>query len=388
MRIVIINTDYPEFLSSFYEEKQSITQGYEEQLNARNNSLFGVANYYSKNFRDLGHEAWELHINNEIMQKKWAVENGYKIQPVTNNVYRRSIIKRCASRVRNYISRYAKQTELNWLNTILEAQLKQLKPNVILNQAMETLNGTELYDMCKTARIVIGQIASPLPENTSYHEGYDAVVSSLPNFVEHFKRLGVKSFLNRLAFEPSILEQMPKIERNIDVAFFGSITAKHLDRLALMEKLAQTFDLKIWGNIDKKFLKRNSVLQRTIHPPLWGSEMYRMMQKTKIIVNHHIEIAENYANNMRLYEATGMGCLLITDWKDNLAEIFEPEVEVVTYKTEEECREKIQYYLHNEEARAKIALAGQKRSLETHTYRNRAHELIQLFEEMEKTKHD
>ena len=45
---------------------------------------------------------------------------------------------------------------------------------------------------------------------------------------------------------------------------------------------------------------------------------------TRIVVNRHIDVAEGYANNMRLYEATGMGALLITDRGRNLGELFEP----------------------------------------------------------------
>ena len=46
-------------------------------------------------------------------------------------------------------------------------------------------------------------------------------------------------------------------------------------------------------------------------------------------------MAKSYANNMRLYEATGVGALLVTDWKENLGEMFEPGKEVVAYRSPE-----------------------------------------------------
>ena len=41
----------------------------------------------------------------------------------------------------------------------------------------------------------------------------------------------------------------------------------------------------------------------------------------------------------RLFEATGVGTLLVTDWKKNLHEMFEPGKEVIVYHSPEECAE-------------------------------------------------
>ena len=66
-----------------------------------------------------------------------------------------------------------------------------------------------------------------------------------------------------------------------------------------------------------------------------------------------------HATNMRLYEATGVGTLLITDAKRNLPDLFEPDEEVVTYSSEDELIEKIEHYLSDEAERIRIAHAGQ-----------------------------
>ncbi|NIR14974.1 MAG: glycosyltransferase family 1 protein, partial [Desulfobacterales bacterium] len=100
-------------------------------------------------------------------------------------------------------------------------------------------------------------------------------------------------------------------------------------------------------------------------------ENYEISARSKIALNSHIDCFENYAGNMRLYEVTGMGACLLTDWKINLPELFEPEVEVVTYRSVEECREKVSYLLENDTERRAIAAAGQKRTLRDHTYRQR-----------------
>ena len=62
----------------------------------------------------------------------------------------------------------------------------------------------------------------------------------------------------------------------------------------------------------------NSFVRKNHKGIKWGLDMYKILGRSKISFNRHINTAENNANNMRLYEATGMGSLLLTDMKDNL----------------------------------------------------------------------
>ena len=48
-------------------------------MRVRMESLFGVADFYSGNLRKLGHEAWDIHANNEFAQKAWAREHGVQL---------------------------------------------------------------------------------------------------------------------------------------------------------------------------------------------------------------------------------------------------------------------------------------------------------------------
>ena len=66
---------------------------------------------------------------------------------------------------------------------------------------------------------------------------------------------------------------------------------------------------------------------------------------------------------MRLYEATGVGTMLLTDEKSNLHELFELGREVETYAAEDELVEKIRHYLDNDVERRAIALAGQEQDV-------------------------
>jgi spore maturation protein CgeB len=58
---------------------------------------------------------------------------------------------------------------------------------------------------------------------------------------------------------------------------------------------------------------------------------------------------------LRLFETTGIGTCLLTDWKPNISELFEP----VTYRSPAEALEKARGLLDHEPERQKIARAGQ-----------------------------
>ena len=99
-------------------------------------------------------------------------------------------------------------------------------------------------------------------------------------------------------------------------------------------------------------------------------------------VAHHaepsIDVAENYAGNVRLFEATGCGALLVTDWKTNLDQMFEPGKEIVAYaRPRNASRWSINYLNHDQERKA-IADAGQQRTLRDHTFHHRMHELADI----------
>jgi spore maturation protein CgeB len=109
--------------------------------------------------------------------------------------------------------------------------------------------------------------------------------------------------------------------------------------------------------------------------------MHEILSRAKISINRHGEIAGAYAVNMRMYESTAAGAMLLTEDKTNLKDLFVPGTEVVAYRNNRDAAEKARYYLDHPEELAKIANAGQKRTLEEHTYQQR---VSQMAEELSK----
>ncbi|PDT18284.1 hypothetical protein CO670_02435 [Rhizobium sp. J15] len=388
MRVFIINTDYPVFLRRFYADHPHLdSASYAEQMAARNESLFGVFDAYSLGFRHCGHEAIEVHANNGTMQTAWMKENGYA-PPRLATRSKPSLWARAARRLlptattrqlidSSFTLRPATPVEGWSLAEMLLEQVKLFRPDIVLNQSVSEVGSDLLMKMKPHAGKFVGQIASPLPDNEGY-AAYDMMISSLPNFVDFYRRKGIPAHLNRLGFDPRVLHTIGRVERNIDVSFVGSVSEAHADRTTLLEYLTRNTDIAIWGGGRDQLSNASPILPRH-KGEAWGAEMFHILGSSKITVNNHIGIAENFANNMRLYEATGMGALLVTDRKSNIAEIFEPGREVVCYDSAEECAELIRFYQKNDHERERIAQAGQRRTLQDHNYNIRTQELSKLF---------
>src|SRR5690606_30132161 len=90
-------------------------------------------------------------------------------------------------------------------------------------------------------------------------------------------------------------------------------------------------------------------------PPVFGLEHMKILARSKVALNNHSEIAGNSSGNMRMFEATGMGACLLTDHKDDVATWFEPDREIVTYRSTEEAIEKAHWLLENQTQRKAIA---------------------------------
>ena len=108
------------------------------------------------------------------------------------------------------------------------------------------------------------------------------------------------------------------------VSFVGGLNPRvHAAGTALLEQLARETRHRLLGLRGRRAAPGSPIRQR-YHGEAWGLEMYRVLARSRIVVNRHIDVAEGYANNMRLYEATGSGALLVTENGRNLRELFEP----------------------------------------------------------------
>lgn len=363
MKILFVDTYYPGFIKNIRNKYPNLNKkSYTNQLNFLLNQFFGTADFLSFNLKKMGWKASDIIVNDEILQKKWAKENKIK---VNGNFI--------ISKIQMLPLAYKFLGKPKWIQQIALEQIKRYKPDIVYSHDLSILNPDTLTKVKKYCKLLVGQIASPPPPE-NYLKKFDLIITSFPHYVKMFKKLGVDSEYLRLAFEPRVLPKFKNTKRVFDISFVGSFTPHHQKGTKLLEKLACDLPIHIWGQ-GLRFLSPFSPLRKYYHGEAWGMDMFKVLAQSKIVINRHIGAAKGYTNNMRLYETTGMGAMLITDRKKNLKKIFDVGKEVIDYKDVCDLKQKINYYLQNDLEREKIARAGQKRILKEHNYPNRVKEL-------------
>jgi len=316
---------------------------------------FATADFYTANLERLGHEAKKIVPNCNILQQRWLTERS-----LTPSVT------------------FDPNQPLQWQFTVLAAQIRHYRPDILYIYDINWVAESLLRAIRPYVRLIVGQNACPLRPNLDLG-AYDLLLTSFPHYVEKFRSQGANSEYFRIGFGKKVLDRLGTVPLSYDTTFIGGYSPHHRRRIELLERASRQIPMQFWG-YGATALPPHCAIRQNYRGEVWGLEMYRILSASKITLNLHIDVAGSYANNMRLYEATGVGTCLVTDAKVNLHDLFEVGKEVVAYSSPEDCIEKIRYLLDNEAQRAAIARAGQARTLREHTYDRRMEELVEILE--------
>ena len=365
MRIVIVDTYYPAFLREHYEREPGLERRpYREQLDSLMSRFFGTSDAYSHHLRELGHDAIEIVPNCSPLQMRWAAENG-----------RPGRLRRARARLPRKPRARPTLAGDPLLQEIAIAQIEAHEADVVYAQDLHFFTRPNLDLLRRQGRLLAGQIATEWADENLV-KGFDLILTSFPHYVERFRALGVGSEKLQIGFYERVLDRLrrdgvdpsPGAFRPHGIAFVGGLEAsQHIARAELLEQIASRMPLEFWGYGSEK-LADDSALRLAYRGQAWGIEMSRVLAESRIVINRHGEVSEGYANNMRLFETTGTGALLMTEAAPNLTDYFEPGREVVSYDDPEDLMGKLAHYLEHDDERISIAAAGQARTLRDHTY--------------------
>ncbi len=364
MRFLILDSRYSLSVDGWYAKHPGLHKlTYDDQVASFRSSLIGETNSQAKALRELGHEADDVIFNLMPAQAAWAREHGFLV----NDSPRWGLRLR-----RGLVPWPARRTDSQWLATVLLRQIEEYRPDVIHLSAMDVLEPALIREIRLRCRFMVGQIAARLATERA-QLGYDLIVSSLPNFVERFQNAGIEAEWLPLAFDPSPLSIVGPQDRKVSVSFVGSVFDVHPTRIPLIETIGENTAIDVWS-ADAGRLPTGRYGRVRKHPGVWGADMYRVLASSRQTVNVHAfteDIPPIDANNFRLFEATGMGALLITDRLRTLGELFDVGREVVGFGSPAECAELVSYYVDHPDEAASIAAAGQARTLRDHTWMDR-----------------
>ncbi len=376
IRLLKASSYYPRYIEWHYARRPEL---FEASYSIQHAALMADGYALSDSWkRHLGgpdgrFEITEVVVNAEILQKRWARENRVS--------YR----------------------EDHWLEDIFVAQFLQCAPRVLYAHAWEIT--PPLRRHCR------GISAGPLlvmsydgigRHSREVFEESDLVITCLEHSARYYRAQGVDAHWMMFGFDPLVLQRIDWATPASDVSFVGGLDIRigHQIRARTIAHIAKRIPIDHWisglpGDATLLRLWASFAWHRdwsgfcSFPPAAWavrelrrgnlgmlfGIEMLSRLAASKITLNVHIAAAGNQAANIRLFEATGVGACLLTDWKSNIAELFEPDREIVIFRHPDEAVEKIRYLLDHEAERAEIARRGKARTHTSHNYAARLDEL-------------
>jgi spore maturation protein CgeB len=160
-----------------------------------------------------------------------------------------------------------------------------------------------------------------------------------------------------------------------DLCFIGAYSR---DRERYLSKVSD-FNLKIFG---WKGWEKSS-LAKFYGGPLSLKESIRAYNCAKICINLNTVPPVNGVN-LKTFEIPAAGGFQLSDFREDVNDLFVVGEEIEIFHNENELREKVVFYMKNEQLRKNIAQAGRVRVLRDHTLEKRVAAILKILEDNQK----
>jgi spore maturation protein CgeB len=401
MRFLYCTNLYPAYIRHFYGVNPLLElESFDVQMQRLDEHAFGWVGAWKEALAPFGYEVHELLYNAAPLQRTWAWENDRRLLSPED------------------------------LTAIAVEQARRIRPEVMFFDLYEEPLLKAIRAAVPELRLVIGWVGGTVPAEVGLWREFDLVLSCAPESVEWLRTQGIASAHLHHGFNHRVLDHIEPHGKPRGAAFFGQIVtsgAFHGAREQFFESLADAglgveifspsyefgaredlytvAKIGAWGAVQalraagasELFISRLPVLRRAarwserpampvsrklkpwLRPGVYGLDMFQAVSDSKVVLNAHADASIRYASNMRLFEVTGAGTCLLTDWRENIHELFEPDKEIVTYRSLTECIEKVRWLLDHPADCAAIGKAAQARALRDHTYARRAARLDEII---------
>jgi spore maturation protein CgeB len=274
-------------------------------------------------------------------------------------------------------------TNIFWLNRIND-EIKEVAKNFCPELVLSIKGEAVKPDTIEWIRDELGAKAALwYPDDPRFFHSlvkyiapsYDYVFTASEKAISMYKEIGCeKVHFLPFACEPTVhkksnLHDEKGVSNNLDVVFVGTYTQRRSKLIKALERAGVNVEVygPYWG-----LFKRGD----NVHDGVYGPEMVRVFNAAKMVLNVHVDDDLPYKVNMRVFEATGCGTLLLTDEPYSLEKHFNIGSEIVVYGDESELIRAAKHYLNNNEEREDIGSRAQSRAYREHTYEGRVKSLL------------
>lgn len=210
-----------------------------------------------------------------------------------------------------------------------------------------------------------GQYPAITEISTDYARGYmDAVINSQLQLYGAYILNDVidKRFVE--AMNKHFKELQPDTKFQLDKAALVHVIDQETsrrERLLLLNLLGSRFDTKLYSRQDYSVLRG----VQCMGPVDYYSEMPYVFAASDINLNISVKGIQSGVPQ-RAFDILASGGFLLSNYQQELVELFSYGEEMVVYESLEDAVEKCNFYLSNQELRGKIARKGRERVLTEH----------------------
>lgn len=182
----------------------------------------------------------------------------------------------------------------------------------------------------------------------------------------------VKAFKEAGYFEKAKTYDMPP-ELYLGVAIKARKLAQ-IERILLLNELGKYEKVRLYTT------QKNNQLQGVeVHPPVdYDGEMSKVFNLSKINLNITIPSIET-GIPQRVWDILGSGGFCMTNYQPEIEEYFEIGKDIECFRSFDELRAKVRFYLMHEDARLQVVLNGYEKVRSRHTYRHRLEIMLGVF---------
>ncbi|MBR1174258.1 glycosyltransferase family 1 protein [Bradyrhizobium sp. KB893862 SZCCT0404] len=341
MRLFQNSCFYPSYLPRF-NQLAAKALSFDARREVFLNDRFGAAHFLQP-VLDGSPEAFFTNGDDEILQRRWAREQGMSGEPT--------------------------------LEAILLAQIEHHATEVFYNLDPVRYPSTFVAKLPGCVKTTLCWRAAP--SGNADFTAYGAVLGNFPSILDFWRGKGCRGELFRPAHDP-VMDEYGHGERPIDAVFVGGYSRHHRARARTLERVAHLADShNIVLCLDASRLtrlaespigrllplgrhRRPDAIAAIARPPVFGKDLYELIGSSKIVLNGAIDMAGEDRGNMRCFEAMGCGALLVSD-AGRYPEGMQNGVTIETYGTPDQAAEVISRSLQDWPRSAEIAALGRAR---------------------------
>lgn len=227
------------------------------------------------------------------------------------------------------------------------------------------------------------------------YAGFRIALTCAKESFPSYTKVGLKPYLFWPAFDSSARQYTyVKEEDKVDFVFVGTpyVCTKMARKDAVFGLIREGIkNIELYGNHlwvadktiarnGKPFISGSSLLSQYYKGETLWTTVHEHYCRSRINMSNHVIKADMYLND-RVPIIMGVAGFLMLDKNPGLEKVFENEKDVVFFDDCNDFVKKAKYYMARPEERLRIGVNGRVKTLKSHTYQNRARQLLNVLSE-------